>query len=147
MPRPTIRAPVEGKCRVCGSSDFGTRNRCKACRRNAQRAAWAADPETARANDRERVRAWRIANPQKTQAQRWRQRYRLDEAAFAALLLQQENRCAICHIAKPTCVDHCHQTGRIRGVLCRPCNVALGQFRDDAQLLRAALTYLEETAT
>lgn len=147
MPRPAIRAPVEGKCRVCGSSDFGTRNRCKECRRIAQRAAWAADPETARANDRERVRAWRIANPQKTQAQRWRQRYQLDEAALAALLLQQENRCAICRIAEPTCVDHCHQTGRVRGVLCRPCNVALGQFRDDAQLLRAALKYLEEAAT
>lgn len=143
MPRPAIRAPVEGKCRVCGSSDFGTRNRCKECRRIAQRAAWAADPASARAKDRARSRAWRAANPEKKQAQQRRHLYGLDEATFTTLLKAQDHRCAICLVSTPECVDHCHREGRVRGLLCRPCNAALGQFRDDPDLLRAALRYLE----
>lgn len=145
MPRPTVRAPVDGKCRACGSSDFGTRNRCKPCRRVAQRADWAAD-EAARTKDSERIRAWRAANPAKRQAQRRRHLYGLDEATFAALLVEQEQRCAICRVADPTCVDHCHRTGQVRGIVCHLCNVALGQFRDDPNLLTAALKYLEAGA-
>ena len=40
-------------------------------------------------------------------------------------------------------IDHCHVTGKIRGVLCRNCNVALGHFKDSRLHLKAALTYLD----
>lgn len=40
-------------------------------------------------------------------------------------------------------VDHCHETGAIRGILCHGCNVSIGHFRDDIELLRAAIVYLE----
>lgn len=39
-------------------------------------------------------------------------------------------------------IDHCHETGKIRGVLCRECNVGLGMFRDDVKVMQRALKYL-----
>jgi hypothetical protein len=131
-------------CPKCGASDWGTRNRCNSCRAQSARGAWAGDPEASRAKDSARHRAWRRANPEKARAQKRRSLYRLDAECFAALLVEQDDRCAICRSPDPACVDHCHVTGRVRGILCRSCNTALGQFRDDPTLLLAASAYVEE---
>jgi hypothetical protein len=67
-----------------------------------------------------------------------------------ALLLAQHERCAICGTAdwdrKGPQVDHCHATGRVRGVLCGNCNQGLGRFHDTPARLRAAADYLERAA-
>ena len=42
-------------------------------------------------------------------------------------------------------VDHCHHTGKVRGVLCWDCNVGIGKLKDDAQLLRRAIQWLEQS--
>ena len=68
---------------------------------------------------------------------------------FAELLTQQQGLCAICSVEldgsrkslKPH-VDHNHRTGEVRGLLCGYCNVALGNFQDDASLLIEAIDYL-----
>lgn len=44
-------------------------------------------------------------------------------------------------------VDHCHDKGHVRGLLCSPCNLALGLFRDNPALLRRAAEYLEAPAS
>lgn len=62
------------------------------------------------------------------------------------MLEKQNNSCAICSkVFKnkyDACLDHCHQTGKVRGILCRRCNSSLGQFRDSIQLLTKAVEYL-----
>ena len=45
--------------------------------------------------------------------------------------------------SKSLCVDHCHKTGKIRGVLCRACNSGIGHLKDDISLLKRAIVYLE----
>lgn len=61
--------------------------------------------------------------------------------------VSQSSLCAICGQTCSTgqrlCVDHDHATGKMRGLLCRKCNSGLGQFGDDPEMLRAALSYLE----
>ncbi len=62
-------------------------------------------------------------------------------------LLDQHEVCAICRSAewgrKGPCVDHDHETGAVRGILCGNCNQGLGRFKDDSAALRAAADYLE----
>ena len=58
---------------------------------------------------------------------------------------EQGNVCKICGAGKTTkhfAVDHDHNTGKIRGILCGDCNLGLGKFKDDPELLRIALQYL-----
>lgn len=74
------------------------------------------------------------------------QEHGLPPEAIARL---QAGPCDICGAAKPGgrgsfSVDHDHLTGEVRGSLCHSCNTALGHFRDDPQLLRAAARYVEK---
>jgi hypothetical protein len=72
--------------------------------------------------------------------------YNITIADELRLRNEQLNVCAICECdfgdVAPY-VDHDHRTLQVRGLLCKKCNYALGQFRDDARLLRRAADYLE----
>lgn len=78
-----------------------------------------------------------------------RKTYGLTPAQFEAMLEAQNGKCAICgkeapnHHKKRLNVDHCHTVGTIRGLLCDACNRGLGLFKDDLDLLRKAIAYLE----
>lgn len=69
-------------------------------------------------------------------------RYGITEAEFDTLLAQQGGGCAICGRQTTLCVDHDHDTGEVRGILCRECNRALGLFGDDSDTLERAAKYL-----
>jgi hypothetical protein len=58
-------------------------------------------------------------------------------------VLAQGGVCAICAREDPERVDHSHDTGEVRGILCFNCNGGLGQFRDSADTLRDAASYLD----
>ena len=60
------------------------------------------------------------------------------------MLAEQDGLCAICRTAAAVHVDHDHETGAVRSLLCFNCNGGLGQFRDDPVVLRAAADYVEE---
>lgn len=60
------------------------------------------------------------------------------------MVVAQDGRCAICGVAPDTLVvDHCHDTGVTRGLLCRWCNLGLGMFKDDLKAMEQAHSYLE----
>jgi len=67
---------------------------------------------------------------------------------YAELFNKQNGRCAICMTrTDDLCVDHCHTSNHIRGLLCAHCNRALGLLRDDIDALRRAIKYLIRTRT
>jgi len=68
---------------------------------------------------------------------------------FESKLMAQENLCAICKTDTPGGrgsfhADHDHATGQARGVLCHNCNIALGNFKDNPEILQAAIEYLKK---
>ncbi|WSW95722.1 endonuclease VII domain-containing protein [Streptomyces sp. NBC_00989] len=75
-----------------------------------------------------------------------KRKYGLAPAELDALIAEQLGICCICLTAPAEHVDHCHETGRVRGVLCFSCNAALGQFKDRPDVIRRAATYLEGNA-
>jgi hypothetical protein len=138
----TRKAVTKRVCTTCGASDWGSRNRCNPCRASQERLRQTNDPESERAKRRRWQRVWREANPEADRVASRRRRYGLTANAFAAMLGAQGGLCQICGRKDPDCVDHDHETGRVRGILCSTCNAGLGHFRDDAGLMRAAAAYL-----
>lgn len=57
--------------------------------------------------------------------------------------LRRDQVCAICGTDSNLCVDHDHTTKKLRGILCKKCNVGLGMFKDDQELLSRAIEYLK----
>lgn len=84
---------------------------------------------------------------------RWKylQRYGITVEDYEDMFSEQGGVCAICGNAqqshkKALCVDHCHKTGEVRGLLCDSCNTGLGRFNDDPELLVSALAYVNMVA-
>ena len=74
--------------------------------------------------------------------------YGVSATQFKDLLTKQNNKCAICkselNISKKTHIDHCHTTGKIRGILCQECNHGLGLFKYSQDILDSAQKYLKK---
>lgn len=83
----------------------------------------------------------------------WRlKRFGLTVEDYEAMVERQGNQCAICSTAEPGgkggdkwYVDHCHTSGRVRGLLCNKCNMAIGLLNDDTTILHSAIRYLDGT--
>ncbi|MER6689711.1 endonuclease VII domain-containing protein [Streptomyces minutiscleroticus] len=75
-----------------------------------------------------------------------KRQYGITGAERDELLAAQAGVCCICLAAPAADVDHCHETGRVRGVLCFSCNAALGQLKDRPDVMRRAAAYVEGNA-
>lgn len=135
---PTKRCPQCGETKDRG--DFGVRTNgysrswCRACEIVGVKGWIAANQDRVRATNR------------RTTLKRW---HGITEEQYDALLAAQDGVCAICGGVETNRngflnVDHCHDSKVIRGLLCEPCNLAIGIMRDDPARLRAAAAYLEQ---
>ena len=110
---------------------LGCDSRCKKCKSESQKRDYRANPE----KFKERNRRSEL-----------KQLYGMTPNQFQSLYERQNGICAICSGTNPVgdlCVDHNHETGAIRGLLCRQCNLMIGNARDRIDLLIEAAAYLE----
>lgn len=139
----------------------GHHNDCIDCNLAAKRERQARNPEPYR----ERARQWVLENPERRAAYQaeyrnrperkrkqrdmyYRRTYGISADELDEMLESQNGRCAICG-EKPERlasmhVDHDHERGHLRGLLCLSCNQGLGQFRDDPAMLLRAIVYLRQ---
>ena len=122
-------------------------------------------------NDAEYMRQWRAANREKDrersrrshakhrekelkQNAEWRknnpdyafqknlQKYGLTVEDYTQMYNDQDWVCALCFDRPTVVVDHCHTTGKVRGLLCRQCNTGIGHLSDSVEMLKKAINYL-----
>lgn len=96
---------------------------------------------------KQKALAYYQANKEKIRQKNWLKTYGLSQARYFELLEAQHYSCAICKIKEPGkgeyfAVDHDHKNGRVRALLCVHCNVGLGHFKDNPELLMSAIQYL-----
>lgn len=141
----------------------GFRHTCCECETKYQRTERAKNPERYAAttrkwnqNNRGKVNAtkrkWYHENLDKHNATRRKSMYGLSDEGFKALFAAQNEKCAICAFVFPGMqtgdrtlsphVDHCHTTGKIRGLLCHECNNLLARAKDSLGVLQSAIRYL-----
>ena len=117
---------------------------CKLCNRVRQKEKRASDPEAQRIKDRANyqkhkdhrikyARVYRAENPEKTRATNLKVKYGIAPLEYDSMFDSQGGRCKICdahqnNLKRILCVDHCHSSGKIRGLLCDTCNKFLGFY-------------------
>jgi len=142
---------TEKRCSICGVTkpleEFGADSKRADGRKRQCKACLAI-----------KTREWNALHRNSVRATRLRKKFGIEPDVYVAHYKRQRGRCAICRDPIPnyldselttdhrlgsgTCVDHDHATGRVRGLLCGPCNKAIGYLKDDPKRCDAAAKYL-----
>lgn len=127
-------------CTKCGTTEphtefYKDRGVCRPCTRAQQR-------------------AYRSRRPDFHRNHNLKQRYGITIEDFESIISQQNFACAICEVeishaldyksGKSVAVDHNHETGEVRGILCSKCNLILGHARESTDILYRSILYLSE---
>jgi hypothetical protein len=138
-------------CSVCHrslpDSEFSTwgiqRRECRACTSSRNREYGQAN----KARRNERLREWRRKNPEAARAKdiraRLKRKYGLTPDDVEVMREAQDGRCLICGVEGTLFVDHCHTTGRVRGLLCPSCNTFLGRVEANRGILSRMADYAD----
>ena len=107
------------------------------------------NPNYKRIRDPEKVKQYKSSDPLYQRKKELKKKYGLEWADYETMFKQQNGACPICECNltfnhQDTVVDHCHATNKVRGLLCRKCNMALGLLNDNKQSIFNALKYLGE---
>jgi hypothetical protein len=87
-------------------------------------------------------RAYTRRHPEKRKDQRLKKMFGISLEQYNEMLAAQGNLCVICGSETKLVVDHCHTTGKVRGLLCQLCNSVIGMAREDIGVLKKAIKYL-----
>lgn len=119
------------------------RSECRKCNSAAAKADYHKNSEIRKAA----AKNWKQRNPVKVREIRYQYAYGLSPQEYAKILERQQYKCPICGdgLTKPY-VDHCHTTGKVRGLLCVTCNTGLGKLGDSIEGIQKALQYLQENS-
>ena len=132
-----------GRCKTCRSSENKIRYQNNPTPHRQRAAARRAlNPDGVRQEHKERYHA----HPEADRARKLKKQFGLSFEEYDRMYTDQRGVCKICGCqsgAKRLAVDHCHATGKVRGLLCGNCNTSLGKMKDDPELLRRAALYLE----
>jgi hypothetical protein len=149
LPKKTVLVDGKKKCSLCGEykeldqylksvcSSTGAQGACIPCDNKRNKIKYNTDPAVKlkqdTANKKSRLKKYGLT---------------LDD--FDTMMLDQNYGCKICgrefnqrNVFKSARVDHCHSTGKVRGLLCVNCNLGLGNFYDNTELLMNAIDYLK----
>ena len=127
--------------------DFHFENRVEKKRKNTCKECQALYFKKYKERNQEKLRkSWRQASKKYYTPENARRkhlsRYGLDTEGYDKLYDEQGGGCAICHQAIVLVVDHCHNSLKVRGLLCNGCNLAIGYFEDDVERMKSAIKYL-----
>jgi hypothetical protein len=121
------------------------RNECRDCQKAHARAHYISLNKEV---ERKKRRRWYLENKKLTHGYHLKRKFNISSEEYERLLKAQNGKCAICRADKPGgkyenfTVDHDHETGNIRGLLCSACNTGMGHFKDNPDILRKAIDYL-----
>ncbi len=146
---------INKKCTKCGDvkdiTDFTINNQqssgyhpsCKECVREYSREYREKNEELIKERERKRRKSSKFLSYQLNYL------YGITIQEYDSMYIEQGGCCAICGIhqsklKRRLCVDHCHESNKIRGLLCINCNKGLGHFYDDLTFLHNAILYLKQ---
>ena len=149
------RGKLQSRCKVCCAIEFKRYRNTDLNKERFRQYRWRSKPEN-KAMLAERQRQYALEKPdlvfKKKRKAHLKKNFGLSLEAYEALLKAQGSKCALCSVTSPSShrtnfyVDHCHKTGKIRGLLCGACNMGLGHFKDNPETMAAAIEYLKRHA-
>ena len=150
--------PIEN-FRIVRKEDWCISSYCKKClnkKKENKLKGTEKQKEKWKRHSKKRKQWLKPANKEKMRLRHLEKKYGMSEQDYKNMLLQQGGVCKLCggletRVDKITgvviqlAIDHCHETNKVRGLLCGKCNRALGGFQDRVDLLQKAIEYLKET--
>ncbi len=136
------RGKPQPQCKECRSEYMRGYYQDNYDRERAKRKAWY---EANKLRVCEQLKEEYKANPEKYKWQRLKQKYGVTQEQYEGLRKMQRNKCGICRTSfdetEPH-LDHCHDTGKVRGLLCANCNTGIGLFKHNAKRMEKAIAYV-----
>ena len=125
----------------------GTKNgrKCRECHRLAHASRYASNPETYKEN----ARSYHVKYPDRIRNAKLIKKYGITLEDYKEMLAGQGSVCAVCGCLELgrkglLHVDHDHNSGKVRALLCQSCNVCMGAAKDDPELLDKLAAYIRK---